>query len=233
MLVIILLSPWRLETRLAKKIAFPSQPHFMPYHGSYDLLGSCDYSPCSEQCGFAGEAVCASETRLLQPEKIQVCWMQHEANNLFDNFEISLDVFLQKDPGTLLSGDAHHHLWYLLVLLYGCWVPHSCAVWFFKSTMGKTPVWILVVLQWNVADEIMLYGCSGCSWGNLEQWSLRAQRQLEWYGKGQCKVPGDWSAPWSGTRGQEGHDKKLKQWDTERRQGVGAEPPSVFPWGPC
>lgn len=46
--------------------------------------------------------------------------------------------FLQKDWGTLFSGDVHHHhLWYLLVLLYCCWVPHCCGIWFFKNMMDK------------------------------------------------------------------------------------------------
>lgn len=110
----------------------------MPYHGSYDLLGSSDYSPCSQQHGSAGEAECVplkhASSSLKNPGLLNAIWGK-QLPLTFGNF---LGFFLQKDPGTQFSGDVHHHLWYLLVLPYCCWVPHSCGVWFFKSIIDKS-----------------------------------------------------------------------------------------------
>lgn len=108
----------------------------MPYHENH-LLGSCNYSPCSQQHGFAREAECmplkhASSSLKKKKSRFTECNMRQTTSKFPWIF------FLQKDWGTLFSGDVHHHhLWYLLVLLYCCWVPHCCGIWFFKNMMDK------------------------------------------------------------------------------------------------
>lgn len=81
---------------------------------------------------------------------------------------------------------------------------------------------MLIVLRWNVADEIV--PCDCCSLGNLEQWSLRTKlwRPLGRSLKGHWKVPEDWRAPLRAGRGRGRHGRKMKQWGREKREGMGA-----------
>lgn len=201
----------------------------MPYHENH-LLGSCNYSPCSQQHGFAREAECMplkhASSSLKKKSRFTECNMRQTTSKF-------PWIFFCRRTGGLCS-----LVMYIIIIFGICWfccIAAECPIVvvydFSKIWWIKVPVLILVVLPCNMAEEIMLYDCSCCSQGNLEQWSLRTelQRQLEWYGKGQWKVPGDWWAPWWGARGQGGHDKKLKQWGSERRQEIGAETPSVVP----